>query len=278
MRFSPVRTGRALSCSDLARAEGRLATAGTGVSRPGEHLCLFPRLPGAEESESRGAGARGRVGRSRGRRRWGAGPGPSGRPACLAAVGHCGLSFSPAGPLAAQLLASLLYAAIFFLVLLSGDATRCHLPASLQWLSRACLPRAWVVWKEEGSSGHGRGPSEARPSGPGDWPGVPSPARNGELPSLKLPAGHLGDSDTSRSTCKQHGIPPSPGIEAVWVGSGHLKEQCGPALPPPTEYLCSCDLARGAWGGRLCSAPPPPPAREGSPKNSTGHHQAGCIW
>lgn len=89
-------------------------------------------------------------------------------PACLAVVGHCGRSFSPAGPLAARLLAPLLYAAIFLLVLLSGDATRCHLPASLQWLSWACLPRAWVVWKEEGGELWARlGPFETRPSGPG---------------------------------------------------------------------------------------------------------------
>lgn len=180
MRFSPVRTGRAVSCSDLARVEGRLATAGTGVSRHREHLCLFPRLPRAEESERGGAGAQGELASRRGEAvvgGWAGALWSAGLPAGLAVVGHCGLSFSPRGPLAAQLLASLLYAAIFLPVLLSGDATRCHLPASLQWLSWACLPRAWVVWKEEGSSGHGWGPFQTRPR---DWPGVLSPARNRE--------------------------------------------------------------------------------------------------
>lgn len=72
------------------------------------------------------------------------GLGPALWPGCLAAVGQCGPSCSSAGPWAAWLLASLLDAAIFLLVLLSGDATRCHLPASLQWLSRACLPEAFL--------------------------------------------------------------------------------------------------------------------------------------
>lgn len=46
-------------------------------------------------------------------------------------------NLSPFGPVAAQLWH--LFAAIFLLVLLSGGATWCHLPTSLQWLFWACL-------------------------------------------------------------------------------------------------------------------------------------------
>lgn len=155
-------------------------------------------------------------------------------PACLAVVGHCGRSFSPAGPLAARLLAPLLYAAIFLPVLLSGDATRCHLPASLQWLSWACLPRAWVVWKEEGSSGHRWGPSRPDQVVLGLARSTESCQEQREVPSLKLPMvtwvmGTLpGASADSRL---------SPGIEAVWAGSGQLREQCGPTLLPEVSAL-----------------------------------------
>lgn len=117
-------------------------------------------------------------------------------------------SFSSAGPSAAQLLASLLYAAIFLLVLLSGDATRCHLPASLQWLFWACLPRAWVVWEEEGPSGLAgrrcqavgtRQDQTKRSQGLGV--SLEPCQEQRELPSPKLPMDHLGDNDASRSTC-----------------------------------------------------------------------------
>lgn len=61
--------------------------------------------------------------------------------------------------------------------------------------------------------------------------------------------------------------------EAVWVGSGHRREQCGPTLSP--ECLCSCDLARGAWGGQLGSAPPSTPSLGRKPQEL---HWASSGW
>lgn len=61
----------------------------------------------------------------------------------------------------------------------------------------------------------------------------------------------------------------SPGIEAVWVGSGHLREKCGPASAP--ECLCSFDLARGGAGEVSCVLlPPPPQPRKEAPGTPLG--------
>lgn len=150
-----MRTRQSRSGSDLAWG-GRRPGDGwdRGFVQGAKSTCAsLPWLPGAEESEG-GGGAWGEVAQG-----FGVGGGATERidrarrPGCLAVARLCRLSWSPLGPWAVWFLASLLDAAIFLLVLLSGDATRCHLPASLQWLFWACLPGAWVVWKEEGNSG-----------------------------------------------------------------------------------------------------------------------------
>lgn len=150
-----MRTPQSLSGSDLAEGGGRPGDGrDRGFVQGAKSTCAsLPRLPGAEESEG-GGGAWGELAEG-----FGVGGGATEGldralwPGCLAVAGPCRLSWSLPGPWAVWLLASLLDAAIFLLVLLSGDATRCHLPASLQWLFWACLPGAWVVWKEKGNSG-----------------------------------------------------------------------------------------------------------------------------
>ena len=126
-----------MSCLDLGGWRANLLHLAQGFQGP-ESTCVFSWLPGAEGSEKGGVGSPGGLPQGL----WG-GVGSAGPTGLPSRVGGNAQNFNPFGPLAAQLLASL--CCHLSLVLLSGDATWCHLPAPLQWLFWACLPKAWVV-------------------------------------------------------------------------------------------------------------------------------------
>ena len=158
----------------------------------------------------------------------------------------------------AQLLAPLLHAAIFLLVLLSGDATRCHLPASLQWLSWACSPKGLGCLESRGTPGLGWAPEpgSGRQSGPDqDIPGLakcPEPCQGqGELSSSKLPVGHLGDWGASRSTCQWWAwYPLGERLSGLTVGC--QREDSGPVC---SWSVCARGMGEG-WGEVLCALVP----------------------
>lgn len=132
--------------------------------------------------------------------RWGSWP--QGFVACLVCVGGNAQTFPP---LDLWLHSSwYLSAAIFFLVLLSDDANLgpppCLPPVALLGMcprGLCCLERGRELWAQSGPL--------ARRWASQDGPAALSPAstKENDLPSPKLPVSLPGDSDTSRSSCRQ---------------------------------------------------------------------------